>query len=116
MGSSQYEFETHFEKSKLVALSESIKKDLNGTGATVTLWAIEPWRLAYTVATSRGDMSELLAVAYKRPEVFHVTMGVEPNTRQITINVHLTERWFVEEKEHGKASKRHPEAEGGSLA
>ena len=47
-----------------------------------------------------------------------LSMGFEPGTKLILMKIALSARWFIEEeKKDGKTSKRrHPEAEGGTLA
>jgi hypothetical protein len=113
---SEFEYSAHFDKDKMASLAESIRKDLVDEGVTANLWSMEPWKLSFDVRTARSDYSTLLCKIYKRPEVMTVSMGVEPGTRLIMMHVALSERWFVDEKRNGQASKRHPEAEGGSLA
>lgn len=117
-GASEYEFEEHFDKAKMVALSGSIRKVLEGEGITANLWAMEPWQVTFDVRTSRSSMETAIHAVYKLPQVMTVTMGIELGTKLFLMRVALSPRWFIEEeKKNGKAGKRaHPEAEGGALA
>jgi hypothetical protein len=117
LSASEYEFLEHFDKAKMVALATSLKKALEAEGLTANLWAMEPWKVTFDVRTSRTNMEGAIHNIYKIAEVMTVTMGVEPNTRLVLMHIALSPRWFIqEEKKNGKASKRHPEAEGGTLA
>jgi hypothetical protein len=114
---SEYDYLLHFDKAKMVALSESIKKELVAEGLTANLWSMEPWKLAFDVRSAMSDFASVIHKIYQRPEVTTVSMGVEPGTRLVMIHISLSERWFIaEEKKNGKASKRHPEDAGGDLA
>lgn len=115
---SEYEFEEHFDKAKMIALAEALKKALETEGLTANLWAMEPWRVTFDVRTARSSMEGAIHAIYKLPEVMMVSMGVEPNTKLVLMHIALSARWFIEEeRKNGKASQRkHPESEGGALA
>lgn len=115
---SKYEFESEFDKEKVVKLANEIGVWLNKEGLGAILWKLQPWAISFKISTSREDLSEIICNAYLRKEALHVELSVEPNTRILLLNVYLVERWFVEEKKNaqGRQGKRHPEAEGGTLA
>jgi hypothetical protein len=113
----EFEYAANFDKSKIVTLANEIGKYLNAQGIGATLWSVHPLMLSFSIQTSRADVSEIICGLYLRAEVMHVTMAAEPNVRATLIQVFLTDRWFVEEKsDAGSKAKKHPEAEGGSLA
>lgn len=115
-GLSKYDFETDFDKEKVVKLANEIGCWLNKEGLGAIMWKIQPWAVVYKVSTSRDDLSEIICNVYLRKEVMNVELSVEPNTRILLLSVFLQERWFVEEKKNAEGRKKHPEAEGGSLA
>lgn len=116
--SSEYEFDVHFDKAKMIALSESLKNVLEKDGVTANLWAMEPWQVTFDVRTSRSSMETAIHAVYKLPEVMMVSMGIEPGTKLVLMRIALSPRWFIEEekKNGAEGKRRHPEAEGGSLA
>jgi len=113
---SKYDFESDFDKEKVVKLANDIGCWLNGQGIGAVMWKIQPWAVVFKVATARDDISEIICNVYLRKEVMHVELSVEPNTRILLLSVFLQERWFVEEKKNVQNRKQHPEAEGGTLA
>jgi len=114
----KYDFDANFNKAKVIALSEKIRKYITDKhGVSTNIWAIQPWQVDFQIITSQSDLSDIVSGVYAIEEVVHVSLDVQ-GSRAILLHVILSEDWYVEEdkgsKKHGR--RAHPEAEGGALA
>ena len=112
---SDYEYEAHFDKAKVVALADKVMNGLKKAGIPCELWKIQPWMIAFHIEPPKPDLTEAVAGLYSLQEVMQVEQSIEPNTRVRIIAIHLEPRWFVQKDTENKgedkkpARKRHPE-------
>lgn len=106
----EYEYNTYFEKQKILDLAAKIRQALFKMNITNEVWHVQPNLLTYRIAPPKDDISEVVEILYRTREVQSVVQGIEPNTKIRLISVQLKPHWYVpEEEDAGKNRRHHPE-------
>lgn len=107
--SEDYEYETHFDKQRILDLAAKIRQALFKMNIPNEVWHVQPTLLTYRIAPPKDDISDVVEVLYRAEEVLTVMQGIEPNTKVRTISVQLKPHWFVQDEQDAPHRKRHPE-------